>query len=335
MAGYFHHNTIRKYTLGLLDTFNNLQVERTLTNDKGYVNVPITFGSKDKAFVMTETDVEQWKTGNYNVLPRMSLSLLTINKDQKRDLNKLHTINKTVNGKTLTFQYNAVSYVFTYELAIATRSMTELTMLLEQILPHFNPTYNLLIKEMDIQEEPTLVPVSLMSTDIDLPTNTSQDDIRICSAMLILDVRGNVYQPFTDTDMIESVRMYMNMNTDEEQRSIKYEFDVDDTNTLKVTDYDNMGTVNSNPPVLSEIQGLTNILQGTHNYTAIFTDVDDEKDFIYLWNILPSSVGTATVTNSNPTILNALTSGSLDLMCQVVDRSGNISNSLVINIIIE
>lgn len=340
MANFFAHNTIRKYTLGLLDTFNDIQVERTLADtSKQYITVPITYGSRDKAFVFSEMDVENFQKNNYNVLPRMALSLLTLNKDQKRDTNKFNKINKTINGNIVTFQYNAVSYTFTYELAIATRSMTELAMILEQILPHFNPTYNLRVKELDLQEDDTTVPVSLMSVDLDAPNNIGQDDdIRICSGTIMLDVRGSIYQPFTDASVIENVRLYLNTwdanNTiSEERRSIKYEFDVANNvfvpNSGSTVDFENNDTVAKNAPVVTIINGPISVPVLTQSaYTVVFTDVDDEDTFTYIWNIISDGVGSATIisNNQNPITINALVVGTVTLQVQVMDRDNNISN---------
>jgi hypothetical protein len=363
MTNFYSHNTIRKYTIGLLDTFNDLKIERNMKdNTITYPVVPITYGSKDKAFVMSAMDIENWKTNNYNVLPRMALSLITMNKRQANDTNKLHKINKTINGKNISFQYNAVSYTFSYELAIATRSMTELSTILEQILPHFNPTYNLRIKELDIQDDYTSVPVSLMSVDIDTPNNIGQDeDIRICSAIVMLDVRGNIYQPFTDASVIQNVRLYLSQFTNDQEpteslRSIKYEFDINpntqmmDQSTLFKTDWNTNNTIAKNAPdnwylisqdgtqILNQhntpvlgpgtlfISGLDTInINILSQYIINFVDVDDEQGFTYIWNILS---GNATIiqNNINPVSIITNTTGVILLQAQVMDNEGNLSN---------
>jgi hypothetical protein len=368
-ASFFHHQIIRKYTTALLDTFNNLQVERTLSNNtKQYVTVPITYGSKDKAFVFNQMERDTFMTNNYNVLPRMALQLITLNKDTKRDTNKLHTINKTVDNNIITFQYNATSFIYTYELAIATRSMTELAMIVEQIAPKFNPTYNIRIQELIIQDEPTTIPVSLMSIDLDTPDTLGQDDdIRICTAICMLEVRGHMYQPFTDAAMIANVRLYMSV-WDEEQidkdRDIKLEFDVSqDTKqmipgTLFKTDWDASDNLSTNTPnnwyliaqdgtvmynqsgipVLSPgtlfIEGSTTGTVGVSSvYKLNMIDVDDETGFIYLWNVL-SGNATITQNNTNPVSITPTASGVVLVQAQVVDNDGNISSYVTKNIIV-
>jgi hypothetical protein len=375
MSSFYSHNIIKKYTTGLLDTFNNLTVERTMSNNtKSYITVPITYGSRDKAFVMSQMDIEQFLTNNYNVLPRMALSLTSINKRSKNDTNKLQTINKinrVVGDKTITFQYNAVAYNFNYELAIAARSMIELSMILEQILPHFNPTHNLRIMELDIQEEPTTIPVGIVSTELDVQTNIHQDDdIRIAGATIMLELRGNVYQPFTDAAMIDNVRLYFNTWNDttiaDTKRNIKYEFDVDNTtnnmipSTLFKTDWVEANNVGKNAPgnwyliaqdgtailnqegipVLSPntmfISGNNTMeISSTSQYKINFMDVDDETGFIYLWNIL-SGNAIISQNNVNPvTITSSANAGVILLQAQVVDKDGNASAYTTKNIIVQ
>lgn len=371
MTPYYHHNIIRKYTLGLLDSFNNVQVERTLNDGSiSYIQVPITFGSRDKAFTITEMDMKQWLTNNYNVLPRMALSTISMNKDLKRDTHKLHTINQTVDGTTLTFQYNAVAWNFSYELAIAARSMTELSMIIEQIVPHFNPTYNLRIYELDIQDTPTTVPVILSSLNFEIPNNMGQEeDIRIVGAVITLELKGNIYQPFMTTEAIDNVRLYLNnwVSTDptSDSRSVKYEFDVD-PNTKKLvpgsaftTDMISVGAVGQESPgnwfmiaqdgtailnqdgipVLSPntlfITGPTNIpMSSTASFTLNFIDTDSETGFIYLWNVL-SGNATIVQNNVNPvTIQSSASAGVILLQAQVVDKDGIASAYTTKNIIV-
>lgn len=360
---FFAHKSIRKYTLALLDTFNDIYVERIDRNsNKNYINVPITFGSKDKAFVLNQKELDQWLQGNYNILPRMSLSLLTMTRDIKRDTNRLHTINKTVDGKTLNFQYNAVAYAFTFELAIATRSMSELSVILEQILPSFNPSIRLVVKEMELHDEPTSIPVNLLSVDLDLPNNIgSDDDIRIVGATIMLELKGNIYQPFKETSLIEQVRLYFSAwepsnELQEEKKSIKYEFAVDpDTHTMEEgtlfkmdfaqTETEGLNAPNywymidqDGSPILDEkgipllgdglinIEGLSTVPVRTNStYKLNFIDVDDEDFFTYIWNVLS---GNATVfeNNQNPVTIAFGEASTVVLQAQVIDKQGNISS---------
>ena len=367
---FFHHQTIRKYTASLLDTFNDIYIQRTDKNDNLiYHNVPVTFGSKDKAFVFSELDLDQWKSGNYNILPRMSLSLLNMTPDTSRNTSRLHTINKTIDGNNISFQYNAVAYKLKYQLDIATKSLTELSMILEQILPYFNPSLNVNVMELDILEEPTSIKISLDSTDLDLPDSFAIDaELRIVGARLGLTLYGNIYLPFKDSAVIKQVRLYLNSQPSTEilgvtDRKEKIEFDVEngmykDKSMYKLDfiekdtvaknapnymySYDSNGDKirdNQNIPVLIEgglyISGNNTVDKNTQsNYKLNFVDQDDEDHFTYVWNILQ---GNASVfqNNVNPVIINFGNTSSVVLQGQVIDRNRNISNFVTYNINIQ
>jgi hypothetical protein len=367
---FFHHQTIRKYTASLLDTFNDIYIQRTdKNNNLIYHNVPVTFGSKDKAFVFSELDLEQWKSGNYNILPRMSLSLLSMTADTARNTNRLHVINKTINGNNISFQYNAVAYKLKYQLDIATKSLTELSMVLEQILPYFNPSLNINVMELDILEEPTSIKISLDGVDLDLPEGLAVDaELRIVGARLSLSLYGNIYMPFKDSAVIKLVRLYLNSQQDTEilgtsDRKEKIEFDVvngeyKDRSMYKLDfiekdtvaknapnymySYDSNGNKirdNQNIPVLIKgglyITGNSTVSKNTQsNYKLNFVDCDDEDHFTYIWNILQ---GKATIfqNNVNPVIINFGAVGAVVLQGQVIDRNGNISNFATYNITVQ
>ena len=205
---YFHHNTTKKYTTSLLNVFNDIEIPRY--NKDGTVlkviNVPIVFSSRERAVQLIESDYEKYGQSQ-NVLPKMALSLNSIDKSPNRDTNKYNKkIYYDENNKPKSYQINSVSYNFSYTLHILARTMSDLTMIIEQILPLFRPTYNIRLKELDYQEETTSVPIELGGVSFDLPVDLSEDDdIRIISADIELTLRGNMYLPIKDTGVIEHI----------------------------------------------------------------------------------------------------------------------------------
>jgi hypothetical protein len=102
--------------------------------------------------------------------------------------------------------YNSVSYNFDYTISILSDSFTELTMLLEQIIPMFNPTYSIKIKEMDFQTEYRSVPLRLNDVSVDLDMDLGMDDdIRFVNATLSLSIDANLYPPIKDGKIINHV----------------------------------------------------------------------------------------------------------------------------------
>lgn len=208
---YFH--TIKKYTKGLLDTFNDIQTERIYSDGKrDYKPVPITFASKDPAYLLSDMEVEQLLAGNTNFLPRMSLSIESTEPlNTNRGLNRMQYITLP-NGDKKQFLYNSFGMEIMYSLTIEAKSMTELLEVFEQILPHFNPTLNLRVYELDNLTEPTSIKVEYMVSEINLPTTNEDHATRICSATIRLKLHGNIYPRIDDPEIIKYVKINMHAN---------------------------------------------------------------------------------------------------------------------------
>jgi hypothetical protein len=206
---FFHHYSIRRYTAAILDTFNDMHIVRfkddgTVDRD---VTIPITFATKQKAFEMTSDDFTKFREQKYNVLPRLSLSFDGLTKSPERETNKLNkTMKFNDDRQTMTYTYNSVSYSFDFTIYILTDSFTELTMLIEQIVPMFNPTYSIMIKDMDFLNDYRSVPLRLndITTDLDMDLGMD-DDIRLCNATLTFSIDANLYPPIKDGKIVNHV----------------------------------------------------------------------------------------------------------------------------------
>jgi hypothetical protein len=216
------HNSIRKYTLALLSTFNGLKVEHKLS-DGTYTqsNIPIVYTSKEKSTILDDHTTEQLLSGNYNVLPRIALSLTAMNRSDTRMTNKYIKINV----KDGEFNFNAVPYEFTFDMDIICRGMNEASMIIEQIVTKFNPTYTIRINEVPNQSEPTSVPVQLL--DISLSSEEFEEiHENMVTISVGLNLKGNFYSPIENMERIHEVDIYTHlwheMNQSEETELIQY-----------------------------------------------------------------------------------------------------------------
>lgn len=205
---YYHFNSIRKYTVALLETFGDVEIPRY--DEEGQlikvINVPIVFSTRERAVQLIEQDYAT-NNGTANILPRLALSLDSMNKATNRDTNKTKKINViTKDDKNYTFHYNSVSYDLSFTLHILARTMSDLTLILEQILPQFRPTLNIRLQELDFIEEDTTIPINFDGVSFDFPVDTDIDsDIRTLTADLSLTMRGNLYLPIKDAKIIKEV----------------------------------------------------------------------------------------------------------------------------------
>jgi len=215
---YFFHNSIKNYTVALLDMFSDIHIPRYSSDGEKFddIIVPIKFGNREKAYMLSEHDLENLHTGNVNTLPRMVLAFDSMSKAQDRDTNKNAKINKRKIGDDPTklmyeYHYNAVAYDFNFTIFIATRTFTDATIIIEQIAPMFRPDITLKIQELDIQDKPTSVPVSLGDFNIELPEDMGEDEIRIIQVDFPITLKGNLYLPIKDAEIIKEIEVNMSI----------------------------------------------------------------------------------------------------------------------------
>jgi hypothetical protein len=227
---YFYHNSIRNYTIALLDLFNDIHIPRYDKNGDRIqdITVPIKFGTREKGYILSSQDYENLHNGNVNVLPKMILEFNSLSKAQDRNTNKNSRINKrtpAVEQVLKEYQYNAVAYDFEFTLHFATKTFTDCTIIIEQIAPMFRPDISIKIQELDIQEEPTTVPVAIGDFDIEIP-DLEHGEIRIIEGSLPITLKGNLYLPIKDQGVIRDIEVNMiNVTTDRNIKAEEYSLD--------------------------------------------------------------------------------------------------------------
>jgi hypothetical protein len=226
---YWHHGSIRKYTASLLAFFNDMEIQYKLsTGETKSKKVPLVYSTREKSRVFDKVTTEQLLNGNYNVLPKANLSLLSMSKSDARITNKNNKINQFKGTDSIQFSFNSVPYEFTYDITIMCRGMNEATQLVEQMGPKFNPTVNLDIWDAENLNEPTRVPLRLMDISIE---SDDYDELstNLVSVIFSLSLTGNLYPPVKGMPRVKEFQMYLNQIENEEDATRKemMEWDID------------------------------------------------------------------------------------------------------------
>lgn len=318
-----HHGTIRKYTAALLDFFNNIEVQYSDSNSNVISkNVPLVFSSKEKATMLEQHVSDQLIQGNYNVLPRGSLSLVTMAKAEQRVQNKNLKINKRQGDTTFDYMYNSVPYEFTFQLDYMCRGMNEATQIIEQLAPKFNPTVNIDIWDASNLDEPTRVPVRLL--DIGLEMDEYEEfSSNIVIVSMGISIMGNLYPPIKTVEKIKNFKMYFNDMNDEYLASKSIlGWDVDGDGMLTNGDAIHVESSLDNPPVIISIVPDETITLGANGISMIYEDNDNKfSELTFGWNILS---GDAAIEPANEYAILTINSGtSVEVEATITDKFGN------------
>lgn len=226
---HFHHGSIRKYTAALLDVFNSVEIQYKLSTGESITKeIPLMYSSVEKTRIFDQHTVDQFLSGNYNILPRANLALVSMSKAPERITNKNNKIGKFTSDASMEFMYNSVPYEFAFDIVFQCRGMNEATQIIEQLAPKFNPTVNIDVWDASNLDEPTRVPVNLL--DIQMETEEYEElSSNIVTIVFNLKLVGNLYPPIKATPRIQELQMYINQIETDTTASRKemLEWDVD------------------------------------------------------------------------------------------------------------
>ncbi len=165
LTNHFYHEIIRKTIVSFGTLFNNIEIQH---KDKtgatiSVVKVPVSYGPMQKFLAR----IEQGRDYNEGVasaitLPRMSFEVIGMTYDSARKVSTMQTfkaLNKT-NNKMIK-GYMPVPYNISMQLSILSKLNEDAIQILEQILPYFQPAFNLTIDLVDVIGEKRDMPITL------------------------------------------------------------------------------------------------------------------------------------------------------------------------------
>jgi hypothetical protein len=229
-----YFNTIRTYVVSILDSFNDIKYWKKDEDGNDIEKIiPIKFGNYEKSIMLEDITKEQYKSGNFNFLPRLVLSFEGMSKAD-RDTNKFRKYSQRITdteGKPfIQYAYNSVSYDFNFNLTLQARGLNEAFMIVEEILPFFRPSYTIDILEYPLFPELTTTQLLISDPEFDIINEFEETDVNIITITFPLTLRGNLYMPIQLQAPIEKVKMFNLLwntrNIYESKVASYYEFDV-------------------------------------------------------------------------------------------------------------
>jgi len=162
LGSYHYHEIIRKTIIGFGTLFNQIYIRHYDKNDSNIVDelrVPISYGPKQKFFARLSEQSELNKQIAVT-LPRMSFEMVSLSYDASRKAGITQTF-KASDGPKLKKVFMPVPYNIGFDLSIYCKLNDDALQIVEQILPCFQPAFNLTIDLVNSIGEKRDIPIIL------------------------------------------------------------------------------------------------------------------------------------------------------------------------------
>jgi len=158
MFGYFYNEILRRTIISFGTLFNNITIEQ----DNSVLKVPLAYGPTQKFLARIEQSPDLNKPTAIT-LPRMSFEFtgLTYDSTRKVTTTQQFSVKDPNDGTEVKKAFMPVPYNMQFELSVMTKLNDDALQIVEQILPYFQPAYNLTVELVESIKEKRDIPVVL------------------------------------------------------------------------------------------------------------------------------------------------------------------------------
>ena len=164
MFEYFYNEIFRKTIISFGTLFNGMEIRQ----ENSVVKVPLAYGPTQKFLARIEQSPDLNKPTAIT-LPRMSFEFtgLTYDSSRKVTTTQQFTVKDPTDGKVVKKAFMPVPYSMQFELSIMCKLNDDALQIVEQILPYFQPAYNLTVNLVDEIKEKRDIPIILENVTMD------------------------------------------------------------------------------------------------------------------------------------------------------------------------
>ena len=207
----FYHSLIRKTVSSFGTLFNNIYVERPDPNSSKVqkIKVPLTYSSKERMFQRLNLgpDMDQAYSTQI-VLPRLSFNITGIQYDSERKRNLIQKRYAVKPDETVQYHFSEVPYNIQFSVYCYVRNVDDGLQIVEQILPYFNPQFNITIKPDILSDSNEKLDIPIVLGQI-VPTENYEglmkdDAHRILTWELQFTAKMQIYGPVRASGLIQN-----------------------------------------------------------------------------------------------------------------------------------
>jgi len=161
LGTYYYHEIIRKTIIGFGTLFNNIFIKHEGIDDSTLdeTKVGLAYGPQQKFFAKIREQANLTKAVAIT-LPRMSFEMTSVQYDPTRKSGITQTF-KASDGTNLKKVFMPVPYNIGFELSIFSKLNDDALQIIEQILPYFQPSFNITVNLIKSIGEKRDVPIVL------------------------------------------------------------------------------------------------------------------------------------------------------------------------------
>ena len=222
MFEYFYNEVFRSVIIGFGSLFNGIEVKKS----NSIIKVPLAYGPTQKFLARMQQEADLNKPVSIT-LPRMSFEFLGLQYDPTRKSTQTQTIiNQSPDGASVKKNYLPVPYNMRFELSIMTKLNDDMLQIIEQILPYFQPAYNVTVTLVETIKEKRDIPIVLENITMQDDYEGDFETRRVLLYTLRFTAKTYLFGPSASatSDLIRSSRVSYLAGTDttNTQRDLTY-----------------------------------------------------------------------------------------------------------------
>lgn len=227
LGTYFYHEILRKTVIAFGTLFNEVHIQKEDKSGKTIsdLKVPLAYGPRSKFLAKLQQQQELNKTTAIT-LPRMSFEMSSIAYDATRKTSVTKTFKAVDNQDRVKKVFLPVPYNVGFELNIMTKLNDDALQIVEQILPFFQPSFNITVDLIDSIGEKRDIPIILENISFSDEYEGDFSTRRVLTYTLNFTAKTYLFGPIAEsTDgLIRKVQVDYYSDTDRQQakREMRY-----------------------------------------------------------------------------------------------------------------
>ena len=241
LGQYYYHEILRKTIISFGTIFNDIHIRHRdgAGQESSDMRVPLAYGPMQKFLARLEQQADLNRAVQIT-LPRMSFETTNIAYDPTRKAGITQTF-KATDGSKLRKVFMPVPYNVGFELNILVKLNDDALQIVEQILPYFQPSFNVTVDLVNVIGEKRDIPIVLDNISFQDDYEGDFATRRALIYTLNFTAKTYLFGPVSDSSegLIKKVQVdyYASVDTENARRELRYS-----ATPQALQDYDNDNT---------------------------------------------------------------------------------------------